>query len=194
MASTLGEPASQALAIPSAPVRRRCLSLLALATVLGAGACWGERMPSGMRLTSPAFGNGEPIPERYSCEGENVPPPLRWSRPPEGTRELALAVQDPDAPSGVFVHWLVVGIPVTTTSLDPGGLPPEATVLEGSSRNATYIGPCPPDGDDEHRYFFQVYALTDRPRLPEGDDPNDSVRALRRAATAGGGLVGTYKR
>jgi Raf kinase inhibitor-like YbhB/YbcL family protein len=175
-------------------VRRLSLPALALSTALLAGACTGERMPSGIRLTSPEFGNGEPIPERYSCEGDNVPPPLRWTAPPSGTRELALALQDPDAPTGVFVHWLVVGIPSETRSLAPGTLPEGATVLEGSSDNPTYIGPCPPDGDDEHRYYFQIYALTERPRLAPDGDPNEAVKAIRRAATAGGGLVGTFRR
>jgi Raf kinase inhibitor-like YbhB/YbcL family protein len=157
-------------------------------------ACGGERMPTGMRVTSPAFAHKAPVPERFSCEGENVPPPLRWSRAPEGTAELAVVVEDPDARNDTFVHWLVVGIDPRTTALEPDGLPAGATVLPGSSDNRTYIGPCPPDGSGTHRYFFEVYALPRRPRLAERDRPLEKVRAIRRAASAGGYMIGTFTR
>ena len=151
-------------------------------------------MPGGMRLTSPAFTSGAAIPERYSCEGENVPPPLRWEGAPRGTRELALVLEDPDAPMGTFVNWIVVGIDPSTTSLMPGAPLPGAVMLPGSSDNDTYIGPCPPDGDGEHHYSFEVYALRSRPPLPPGNEPLSTVRAIRGAAVAGAQLVGTFER
>lgn len=152
----------------------------------------GERLPDGMELTSPAFDEGRSIPERFSCEGDNVPPPLRWTAPPPGATEVAVVVEDTDAPRGRFVHWIVVGIPPATRALEPEGLPPGAEQLPGSSDNPTYIGPCPPGGEGAHTYFFQVYALRARPDLSGG--PEAKVRAIRRAATAGGGLAGTFQR
>ncbi len=183
---------------------------LVLAACLLAGACGGggsgggggersvlqpgERRPTGMRVTSPAFAAEASVPERFSCEGDNVPPPLRWEGTPGGTTEVAVVVEDPDAPSGTFVHWLVVGIDPGTTIIEPETLPPGAEVLPGSSDNATYVGPCPPDGSGTHRYFFEVYALPRRPELPEGAPPLEKVRAIRETASAGGWLVGTFTR
>ncbi len=153
----------------------------------------GGRAPTGMRVTSSAIEEGGPVPERYSCEGENVPPPLRWSGTPAGTGQLAVVVEDPDAPGGRFVHWIVVGIDPTAIGLDPDRLPPGATVLEGSSDNPTYIGPCPPNGDGTHRYFFDVYALASRAAIA-GTTPVERVRSIRRAASAGGRLTATFSR
>lgn len=154
----------------------------------------GERPPTGITVTTTAFKAGAAIPERYSCEGENVPPPLRWQGTPPGTAELAVVVEDPDAPRGTFVHWLVVGIDPATTALEPESLPPRSEVLPGSADNPTYVGPCPPNGSGTHHYFFEVYALPRRPDLPEAATPLEKVRAIRAAASAGGWLVGTFKR
>ena len=154
----------------------------------------GERMPAGMDLTSTSFDDGDPMPERFSCEGENVPPPLRWKGAPAGASELALVIEDPEAPDGIFVHWLVVGIEPGVSSAGPSGPPRGAEVLPGSSDNPTYIGPCPPNGDGPHSYVFQVYALPERPRLDAASTPLAKVRAVRKAAAAGGVLVGTFER
>ncbi len=154
----------------------------------------GERQPKGMKVTSPAFGPERPVPERYSCEGENLPPPLRWEGTPPGTAELAVVIEDPDAPSGTFVHWIAVGIDAAITTIEPEALPPGARVLAGSSDNPTYVGPCPPDGSGTHHYFFEVYALPRRLDLPSGAPPLDQVRTIRKEASAGGWLVGTFKR
>jgi len=147
-----------------------------------------------MKVTSTAFGAGRPVPERFSCEGDNVPPPLRWDGTPPGTAEVAIVVEDPDAPSGTFVHWIAVGIEPATAGIEPETLPPGAKVLAGSSDNPTYVGPCPPDKGGTHHYLFEVYALPRRPDLPSGASPLDTVRAIRAAASAGGWLVGTFKR
>lgn len=153
-----------------------------------------ERMPEGMTLTSPAFEDGRPIPERYSCEGENLPPPLRWTGTPAGAAELALIVEDPDATGQIFVHWIVVGIDPATTSIEPGPPPAGAVMFDGSSGMDAYIGPCPPDDSGKHHYHFEIYALEARPRLVEGSRPIEKVRAIRKAAIAGGKLVGTFER
>lgn len=170
--------------------------LAALAACLAtlAAACGGERMPTGLRVTTPAFAHKGPIPERFSCEGDNVPPPLRWRGRPAGTAEMAVVVEDADARPEPFVHWIVVGIDPAVTSLEPEELPEGAKVLPGSSDNATYIGPCPPDGSGTHYYHFQVYALPRRPALDERARPREKVRAIRRAASAGGYVVGTFTR
>ncbi|HVE46974.1 MAG TPA: YbhB/YbcL family Raf kinase inhibitor-like protein [Acidimicrobiales bacterium] len=151
-------------------------------------------MPSGMTLTSSAFEEGGPIPERYSCEGENVPPPLRWTGTPAEAEEIALVIEDPDAPGAIFVHWIVVGIDADIGSLAPGPPPAGAVQFKGSSDMAAYIGPCPPNDDGQHRYHFEVYALRDRPGLAETSPPIEKVQAIRRAAIAGGQLVGTFER
>lgn len=153
----------------------------------------GERMPEGIRVTSSAFGEGNAVPERYSCEGDNVPPPLRWEGVPEGAVELAVVVEDPEAPDGIFVHWLVTGIAPDVTEVGPSGPPGGAQVAPGSSDNATYIGPCPPDGQ-EHHYYFEVYALSSPAFFEPGSSPVEKVRAVRAAAIAGGALVGTFAR
>ena len=151
-------------------------------------------MPDGITVTSSAFDPGEPIPERYSCEGENLPPPLAWDGVPEGASELALIIEDPDAPDETFVHWLVVGIDSDVDELQGTDPPAGSEVLPGSSDNPTYIGPCPPDGDGDHRYYFQVYALDERPALDSASSPLEKVRAVRRAAVAGGWLEGIFSR
>ncbi|MGI8685682.1 MAG: YbhB/YbcL family Raf kinase inhibitor-like protein [Acidimicrobiales bacterium] len=182
---------------------RRLPALLAL--VLVAAACSkgttdfgvlaaGEKVPRGITVTSTAFDPGDAVPERYSCEGENVPPPLSWKGVPAGTAELAVVVEDPDAPTGIFVHWIVVGIDPGANGLSGTELPPGAEALPGSSDNPTYIGPCPPNDDGDHRYVFEVYALRRLPAFDAGATPVDKVRAIRRAAVAGGFLLGTFAR
>ncbi len=166
----------------------------AVVAVFVASACGGERMPTGLRVTSPAFAANGPIPERFSCEGENVPPPLRWAGTPAGTAEMAVVVEDDDAGPEPFVHWIVVGIDPATTAIEPDALPEGASVLPGSSDNATYIGPCPPNGSGTHHYYFEVYTLPRSLALPERAPPLGKVRAIRRAASAGGYVVGTFTR
>ncbi len=177
---------------------------MVLAVCLVVGACGGdegrtvlqpgERRPKGIKVISTAFEPNRPIPERYSCEGENVPPPLRWEGTPPGTAEVAVVVEDPDAPSGTFVHWIAVGIEPATHGLESGALPRGANVLAGSSDNATYVGPCPPNGSGTHHYFFEVYALPRLLDLSPAAPPLEKVRAIRREASAGGWLVGTFTR
>lgn len=184
---------------------RRLVAFLLTVVIAGGGACSddaadigvladGEVMPAGITVTSTAFDGGDPVPERFSCEGENVPPPLAWKGVPAGTTELAVVVEDADAPGGIFVNWLVVGVDAKATALSPAALPPGAEVLPGSSDNPTYIGPCPPNGDGDHRYVFEVYALRRRPALDTLAGPVEKVRAIRAAAEAGGYLLGTFSR
>ena len=112
-----------------------------------------------LRLTSPAFTEGGAIPAMYTCDGENISPPLTWEPGPAGTAAWVLIAEDPDARN--WVHWLIVNLPADTTSLPEGvsgNLPPGAVEGETDFGPARYGGPCPPSG--EHRYVFALYALS----------------------------------
>jgi Raf kinase inhibitor-like YbhB/YbcL family protein len=143
-------------------------------------------------LESTGFGHGEEIPRRYGCEGEDLSPPLSWSRPPEGTRSLALIVDDPDAPVGTFTHWLGWGLDPDAQGLGEG----EAAPVQGRNDFGTsgYRGPCPPPGHGRHRYSFRLYALDSDPDLSPDADKGDLERALEGHTLAVAELVGTYER
>jgi Raf kinase inhibitor-like YbhB/YbcL family protein len=143
-------------------------------------------------LESTGFAHGEEIPRRYGCEGEDLSPPLSWSRPPEGTRSLALIVDDPDAPVGTFTHWLGWGLDPDAQGLGEG----EAAPVQGRNDFGTsgYRGPCPPPGHGRHRYSFRLYALDSDPDLSPDADKGDLERALEGHTLAVAELVGTYER
>lgn len=126
-----------------------------------------------MKIVSSSFENGQAIPEKYSCDGESINPPLEFSEVPNSAKTLVLIVDDPDVPKnlkpdGVFDHWVVFNIPATTTSIKENSTPPGVQGLNSSSQNK-YTGPCPPD--KEHRYFFKLYALDTK--LDFADDKID---------------------
>lgn len=150
--------------------------------------------PARITLSSPAFRPGATIPRSYTCTGEGRLPPLRWTRPPAGTRELALLVEDPDARGGTFVHWLVLGLSSTSRGLPAGTRP--ATLRQGraSSGRVGYEPPCPPAGTRPHRYLFALYALRRPLGLGLGASPAAARRAIDHAAIARGVLVGRYGR
>lgn len=114
-------------------------------------------------LTSSAFKEGALIPKKYTCEGQDLSPPLRWNNPPTGTRSFVLIADDPDAPAGTWVHWVIFNIPIDTRGLAEG-LPAQETLandgLQGLNdfKRIGYGGPCPPPGNP-HRYYFRLYAL-----------------------------------
>ena len=164
------------------------LPLLVLAACV-AGMASGQ----GMRITSSAFGEGQAIPKRYTCDGENVSPPLAWTGVPSGARAVALVVEDPDAPRGKFTHWLVLDLPPEARSLPEGvkALPSGAVQGVNDFGKAGYGGPCPPSG--RHRYVFHLYALDSRLGLKEPVHP--PVDALLRGHIAAEArLTGTYAR
>jgi len=153
----------------------------------------GQRAPaSTMTVTSAAFASGAAIPGRYTCKGDNLSPPLRWSAPPAGTSEQALVVDDPDAPGGTFVHWVLAGIPARQTELAENAVPSGARQARNSAGGSGYTGPCPPSGP-AHHYRFTVYALGRSPGVEEGADPQRAIAAVQAAATAQGQLVGTFQ-
>jgi Raf kinase inhibitor-like YbhB/YbcL family protein len=174
---------------------RRAIAVAA-AVLVAVGAC-GRGGGASLSVGSPAFGDGRRIPLRYSCEGENVPPPLRWSGVPAEAREVAVVLLDPDAPKGTFVHWVVTGLGAGPTGELPDGgpLPPGAAQHATSAAQAGYVGPCPPDNGGVHHYVFEVMALRSHVELPaSGVSPLKEVARLRRAAAARGRYRGTFER
>lgn len=147
-----------------------------------------------MRLESPAFREGEFIPGRYTCEGADVPPDLRWTGVPGGTRSLALLVEDPDAPNGTFVHWVRYDIPkaakaLTSYQVDTG------VGGRNDFENETWGGPCPPPNHGDHRYFFRLYAL-DVPTLglPPGARAAEVRARMEGHVLADAELMGRFRR
>jgi Raf kinase inhibitor-like YbhB/YbcL family protein len=175
--------------------RALALGLLAVAACSSGGGPRGpERdLPETMAVTSPAFPPDGAIPARFTCSGEDVSPPLVWSKVPEGAAELALVVDDPDAPGGTYVHWVVAHLDPELGGLAEGALPAGAAELRNSAGEAAWAGPCPPEGP-AHHYRFTVYVLTRRVEVTADAEPADAIAAIEQAATARGRLVGTFAR
>jgi Raf kinase inhibitor-like YbhB/YbcL family protein len=154
---------------------------------------------AGFTLSSPEFEDGQRIPRRYTCEGADVSPPLQWTDPPNGTRSLALIVDDPDAPRGTWVHWILYDLPPTTRSL-PEGVPKTGLLRDGGRQGRNgfgdvgYGGPCPPRGHGPHRYFFKLYALDAEVDLPPGTTIEHVRSAIDRHTIASTQLMGVYSR
>jgi Raf kinase inhibitor-like YbhB/YbcL family protein len=147
---------------------------------------------SAFALESSSFENAQPIPDRHTCEGEDMSPPLRWTSVPEGTRSLALIVDDPDAPGGVFTHWLAWGVDPAAEELGEG----ESAPREGRNDLGTsgYRGPCPPPGHGRHRYAFRLYALDTQLELAAGAAKPELERAMEGHVLMTAELVGTFER
>jgi hypothetical protein len=148
-------------------------------------------------LSSSAFASGQPIPRKYSCDGQDVSPPLAWGEPPQPTRSFALIADDPDAPGGTFVHWVVYNIPAASRSL-PEGVPKVGKLADESVQGSSswqrlgYGGPCPPGGT--HRYDFKLYALDTTLALPSGAGKQRLLEAMEGHILAQAELMGTYRR
>ena len=147
-------------------------------------------------IRSPAFQNNQPIPSKYTCDGENISPPLAFDTLPENTVSLVLIVEDPDVPTtvredGMWDHWVLFNIPRDTQRIGEGNVPQGIAGLT-TSGNLLYEGPCPPDG--EHRYFFKVYALDTSLKLPEGSTKKEVLETMKGHILSTGELIGTYKR
>ncbi|MGW2561523.1 YbhB/YbcL family Raf kinase inhibitor-like protein [Streptomyces sp. NPDC001514] len=149
---------------------------------------------TGIQLTSAAFDDHAAIPRRHSGEGDDVSPPLAWSAVPDGTSELVLLCEDPDAPSGTFLHWLVTGIDPGSTGALEGEPPPGGQEWPNGFGRVGWGGPMPPPGHGAHRYFFRLWAVSES--LPVHGRPTaDAVhRAVKGRELASGTLVGTYQR
>jgi Raf kinase inhibitor-like YbhB/YbcL family protein len=142
--------------------------------------------PASISVTSPAFGDGQTIPERYTCRGAGQSPPLRWSGVPAGSSSVALVVTDPDAPRGTFVHWVLYDLPGEDGELSAGQVPAGAQQGENSAGKSGWYPPCPPSGT--HHYVFTVYALDGLPGPSSGQGLLD---AIVKATGAVGTLTGT---
>lgn len=187
--------------VPSSNLRAGLAALLlaGLALLTGCGGGSGgssgpgepaAKAPERVTVTSSAFGANAPIPTRFTCKGEGVSPPLRWSGVPGEARALALVVDDPDAPGGDFVHWVVFDIDPGVDGIRQGQVPSAARQAENSAGTAAYTPPCPPSGT--HHYRFTLYALRERVDLPNGVGHDDAIDAISKAAVARGRLVGTF--
>jgi len=142
-----------------------------------------------MRLSSPAFEHNGPIPGKFTCQGEGVNPALIIEGIPPEAKSLALIVDDPDAPGGDFVHWVVYDIPVTA-GIEENSIPGKQGV--NSSGRTNYASPCPPTGT--HRYFFKVYALDKMLNLEEGLRKADLEKAIASRILEKAELIGLYKK
>lgn len=154
----------------------------------------GPQVPAEAQLevTSSAFAQGEAIPQKYTCDGEDVSPPLAWTGAPESVASYALIMDDPDAPAGTWVHWVLFDISPQTTKLAED-VPATVGVQGNSSWDRTgYGGPCPPSG--EHRYFFKLYALDTTLGLEAGATKEEVLEAMSDHVVAQGELMGTYSR
>jgi Raf kinase inhibitor-like YbhB/YbcL family protein len=174
------------------------LLLFSLAVVSGCIA--GEKEVKTMEkitVSTEAFKEGGDIPAEYTCDGRDVSPSLSWKGIPENVKSIALIMDDPDAPVGTFVHWVLFNIPAGTPKL-PKGIPRNQTLGDGSSQGMTdfgrvgYGGPCPPRGT--HRYYFKVYALDTMLDLPPGATKKQLENAMKGHILATGELMGKYER
>jgi Raf kinase inhibitor-like YbhB/YbcL family protein len=156
-----------------------------------------QEVPMTLTVTSTAFAQGKPIPSQYSCVGKGVSPPLAWRGAPSGTKSFALIMDDPDAPAGTYVHWVIYNMPGASQGL-PESVPGDAKLADGSlqgsnsSRRTGYTGPCPPSGT--HRYYFKVYALDASLSLASGASKEQLLGAIRGHILAEGELMGTFSR
>ena len=150
-----------------------------------------------IKITSSAFEDGGLIPAKYTCDGADISPPLRWDVVPEGTKSIALICDDPDAPMGTFVHWVIFGLPAETRELMEN-IPSDETLPNGAKQGKSdfgrigYGGPCPPSGT--HRYFFKIYALDTEVALAAGASKRELLGAMEGHILGQGQLIGKYKR
>ncbi len=150
------------------------------------------------KITSPAFADNAAIPAKYTCEGDDISPPLVWSGVPAGAKSLVLIVDDPDAPDPkapqrTWVHWVLYDVPPTAAGLAEGGaLPAGAKSGLNDWKRTGYGGPCPPIG--RHRYFFKLYALDATLAAPDAPTKAQVEAAMQGHVLAGAQLIGTYQK
>ena len=152
-----------------------------------------------MELKSSVFKNEGWIPTKYTCDGEDISPPLSWNGAPSGTKSFVLIMDDPDAPMGTWVHWVIYNIPATLKSL-PEAVPPEHRLKNGAIQGKNswgrigYGGPCPPPPTGAHRYFFKLYAVDTTLSLASGASKEKVLESIKNHILAEAVLMGRYKR
>jgi Raf kinase inhibitor-like YbhB/YbcL family protein len=169
------------------------LRLAACGALLYAAAEGKEvRRMDTLTVSSPAFGHGEAIPAVYTCDGNDTSPAILIGKVPPAARSLALVMDDPDAPMGTWVHWVMWNIPPQTREIPEHSLPPQAVQGKNDWHRNDYGGPCPPSGT--HRYFFRVYALDTTLQLGNSTTKAALERAMEGHVLAKGELMGLYRR
>lgn len=171
--------------------------ILLLCFGLAEGALSAQKGGRMMKITSSAFKEGQMIPSRYTCDGQDISPPLEWDQVPDGTKSFALICDDPDAPRGTWVHWVVYDIPPGVKNLPENVRPdrePGSGIRQGKNDwpKIGYGGPCPPSGI--HRYYFKLYALDTMLNLKPGATKEQLLQAMKGHILGEAQLMGKYQR
>lgn len=182
--------------------KRTILLLFSLVLITCPSKHWTAEPPQGgaegFKFAAAAFEPGGAIPKQFTCEGSDKSPALKWTGRPVGTKSFALIVDDPDAPGGTWVHWVLYDLPPDRRELAEG-LPKDAELESGARHGQNdfgrlgYGGPCPPPGS-EHRYFFKLYALDSKMRLKSGATKADLENAMKGHILARAEFIGRYRR
>jgi Raf kinase inhibitor-like YbhB/YbcL family protein len=173
------------------------ICLVVFFAIIFATSSFSEVKGGTMELTSLVFSEGAMIPGKYTCDGADVSPPLKWGALPAGTKSLALICDDPDAPVGTWVHWVYYDIPADTEGL-PENVAPDEHPADGGIqgindfRKIGYGGPCPPGGT--HRYYFKLYALDTLLNLSSGATKKEVLKAMENHIMGQAQLMGKYRR
>jgi len=152
-----------------------------------------------MQLRTKAFEDGGEIPRKYTCEGDDVSPDLSWTNYPAGTKTFALIMEDPDAPVGIFTHWIIYNIPLNVTSLNEG-IEKKANLINGIKQGKNdfgkfgYNGPCPPIGHGYHRYYFKLFALSTEQKFKEGLKREQFYGEIEKYIVGKTEIMGKFKR
>jgi len=178
---------------------RNLIPLILFSCVIGihVEAIGKEGYAMKLDIKSTAFGEGNSIPKQYTCDGADISPQLSWSQPPEGTGSMVLICDDPDAPMGTWVHWVLYGLSPDTLEISEN-IPDDREVLGGAKHGVNdfhkygYGGPCPPGGT--HRYFFKLYAVDTEVNLNPGATKDEVLDAIKGHVLAEGQLMGRYSR
>jgi Raf kinase inhibitor-like YbhB/YbcL family protein len=178
-----------------------CVVAMLLVACVSVRAESKETTMAQFTLSSPSFRNNQPMPAKHSCEGEDASPALKWDGAPAGTKSFALICDDPDAPGGTWVHWVIYGMGVSTTELPERVVKTDTVAALGGVKqgmndfgNSGYGGPCPPRGHGIHHYHFRLYALDAELNLAPRVKRHQLDAAMKGHILAQTELVGTYQR
>lgn len=175
---------------------KKLLLIVALTFTACSGPSATQEAPMTLNISSAAFTAGQGIPSQYTCKGKGISPPLAWTGAPAGAKSMALIMDDPDAPMGTFVHWVVYNLPASSGGL-PEAVPAGTKLADGTMQGSNsagktgYTGPCPPLGT--HRYFFKLYALDVVLELGPGANKEQLLKAMEGHTLSQGELMGTFK-
>jgi hypothetical protein len=174
------------------PVKAHLIGYIVLSLLLLTGCQQPLTKPSSMKISSPNFANNELIPQKFTCQGQDISPELQIADIPEDTKSLALIMEDPDAPMGTWNHWVMWNIDPQTKVIPENSVPPKAVQGNNSWPKAAYGGPCPPSG--AHRYFFKLYALKTTLDLPAGSTKEQLLQAMEGQIIEEAQLLGIYRK